>query len=91
MISRLEFMCVKKIIPQLYIYIIRNLQLRQREGTPISNTVGPLFMASDQLPTFNDTQTNKDKHTHINLNKNGVTALERSMQSIGGLNRFVGS
>ena len=30
------------------IYIIRKLQLHQREGTPISNTVGPLFMASDQ-------------------------------------------
>ena len=47
------------------------LQLRQREGTPISNTVGPLFMASDQLPTFNDTQTNKEKQTYVNLNKTG--------------------
>ena len=53
--------------------------------------VGPLFMASDRLPKQYKTAQYSTIQNNINTNKNkaGVTALERSMQRIGGLNLVI--
>ena len=61
------------------------LQLLEQYWIPIIQLVGPLFKASDQLPKQYKTAQNSTKQNNINTYKNkaGVTALERSMQSIG--------